>query len=142
MVDEMDAFTDGMCVRCGHCPRNVYLFRLSSDKRVYDGDEKKKRDAYYTGERMKEHKCRKCGTCCKYLEFTLNKSDVNVEFYKARGVTVYEYDDHIVVIVDSVCRHLNDDNTCNIHDEKPGACKIWPQWYEGYPESCIYGIGE
>jgi len=93
---------------------------------------------------MADHKCRKCGTCCKYLEFALDKTDINTEFYKARGLTVYEYDDHIIVVVDHVCQHLRDDNTCSVHDDDrmPEACKIWPQWYEGYPEPCIYGKGE
>lgn len=95
---------------------------------------------------MKEHKCRKCGTCCKYLEFSLNKSDANVEFYKERGIAVYEYDDHIVVIVPHTCDKLRGDHMgkfyCSIHENKPEACKIWPQFIEGYPEPCIYGKGE
>lgn len=87
------------------------------------------------------HKCRKCGTCCKYLEFALKKSDVNIEFYIARGLPIYEYEDHIIVSIPHICQHLNNDNTCRVHDDDrmPQACKDWPQWVEGFPEPCIYG---
>lgn len=89
-----------------------------------------------------EHKCRKCGTCCKNLEFIMAKTDINVELYKARGVISMECDDYIVLSVPHRCPKLNDDNTCSIHDSKPEACKNWPQWYDGYPEPCIYGRDE
>lgn len=91
---------------------------------------------------MTEHKCHKCGSCCRYLEFALENKAINLEFYKVRGVTLHEYDDHIVVCVPHVCGHLRIDNTCDIHETKPEACKQWPQWYEGYPEPCIYGKGD
>jgi len=91
---------------------------------------------------MTEHIFHKCGTCCKYLEFSLAKTDIGIEFYKARGLNIHEYDDHIVICVPHVCQHLTSDNVCSAHDDDrmPEACKIWPQWYEGYPEPCIYGV--
>ena len=89
-----------------------------------------------------EHKCRKCGTCCKFIEFCVDNSKVNLEFYKTRNLISMECDDHLVISVPHRCPCLNDDNTCRIHDSKPEACKNWPQWVEGYPEPCIYGKDE
>lgn len=88
------------------------------------------------------HNCRRCGNCCKYLEFAVGNDAINIEFFSARGLELYEYDDHIVIKIPHKCPHLTDDNQCNIHTEKPEACRVWPQWIEGYPDPCIYGDAE
>ena len=93
---------------------------------------------------MVEHVCKQCGSCCKYLEFIFNYDPVKIEFYKARGLVVHEYDDHIVVNVPHICDKLRSDGVkwfCSIHKTKPIACKQWPEFVDGYPEPCIYGKG-
>ena len=82
--------------------------------------------------------CKRCGKCCRWLLLHIIRlSDVDVEFVKARGLAVIQVDDEMcgVYATNMPCKHLNDDNTCAIYENRPESCKK-------YPEGRIYLLPE
>jgi len=72
--------------------------------------------------KQKSDLCMQCHECCKALHFRINKADLVLEFYEARGLDCYEYGNLIYVEVPSVCPNLTAFG-CRIYPQRPRACR-------------------
>lgn len=63
--------------------------------------------------------CKECGgACCKYLSFIFDGGPLDEEFYKERGIVVYDG----WVFVPHECPHLKM-GACEIYEARPYLCK-------------------
>jgi Fe-S-cluster containining protein len=77
--------------------------------------------------------CLACANCCKTIGPLLTQKDIE-RLAKREGVKANQYIDDFVRIDEDgdyvfktmPCRYLNDDNTCQVYDVRPKACREYP----------------
>jgi Fe-S-cluster containining protein len=74
-------------------------------------------------------KCKKCGTCCKFVRF---KSDIKISDEEKRWFTGHKdcYVEDNNFIIKTKCKYLKD-NMCTIQNNKPENCKM------GGKDNCV-----
>lgn len=87
-----------------------------------------------------------CGLCCKsHIAFTKRPGDEMRKLMEWRGIRVIDipperlparYRRDIawskVIIPTNPCKHLNEDGTCAIHENKPKICKEYPTQQDSF----------
>lgn len=77
--------------------------------------------------------CKMCGTCCKNLILVDKKKIIKTE--EEFRLLKEKYPQYEIFRIKSTnsdgdlvfeCTKLNDDNTCSIHNERPGVCSAYP----------------
>jgi Fe-S-cluster containining protein len=75
--------------------------------------------------------CIKCRRCCKVMTFRIPLEAFDdaylkncKEYYMARGCELFVDAGHLVVVVPSICRHLNRKG-CKIYDTRPELCRLY-----------------
>src|SRR5689334_20725331 len=73
--------------------------------------------------------CLSCGLCCSYVAVdceppTSLRGATDILWYLYHeGVSVYTDGDEWMVVFDTRCRHLQDDDKCRIYDTRPEICR-------------------
>lgn len=73
--------------------------------------------------------CLSCGLCCSYIALeidgpaTLRGATDILWYLYHQGVAIYFDGDEWMVQLDTVCRHLKDDNRCGIYETRPQICR-------------------
>ena len=100
--------------------------------------QKPPKDLDYTMQELHEEEfvktdCLQCANCCKTTSPIFTEIDVEriAKFMKMKYVDfVKEYlivdEDNFMVLQQAPCSFLNEDNSCNIYDVRPKACKEYP----------------
>ena len=66
-------------------------------------------------------KCKQCGLCCKYVLVRFKCSADSKIYYEAHPNFIVTKDG--TVYVRSRCKHLLEDNTCDIYESRPDVCR-------------------
>jgi Fe-S-cluster containining protein len=67
-------------------------------------------------------KCKKCGECCKFFSIPyVNLTVVAREYLEMHGVGIDRETERL--IIPARCKHLTEDNKCNIYGNRPDGCK-------------------
>jgi Fe-S-cluster containining protein len=92
------------------------------------------RDASGTSTARKPVPCLTCGLCCTYIAVAIDAPD---SVKSATEILWHLYHDHVSVYRDSDdewmvqfetrCRHLADDNKCQIYDTRPPICRTYSE---------------
>jgi Fe-S-cluster containining protein len=84
-------------------------------------------------EEFEKTDCLQCANCCKTTSPIFTEIDVEriAKYLKMKYVDfVKEYlivdEDNFMVLQQAPCSFLNDDNSCNIYDVRPKACREYP----------------
>ncbi|MFY7812181.1 MAG: YkgJ family cysteine cluster protein [Flavobacterium sp.] len=84
-------------------------------------------------EEFEKTDCMQCANCCKTTSPIFTEIDVEriAKYLKMKYVDfVKEYlivdEDNFMVLQQAPCSFLNDDNSCNIYNVRPKACKEYP----------------
>jgi hypothetical protein len=84
-------------------------------------------------EEFEKTDCLQCANCCKTTSPIFTEIDVEriAKYLKMKYVDfVKEYlivdEDNFMVLQQAPCSFLNDDNSCNIYNVRPKACKEYP----------------
>lgn len=76
---------------------------------------------------MKEKwECKRCGLCCKWVIHRFGGDEEAIRYYKMHKNFTVIYSDVLkqnVVLIKSRCEHLNENNLCDIYEDRPSACK-------------------
>ena len=83
--------------------------------------------------------CKKCGACCRLIVLQhSNPTKKSLEYYRARGWTFDPVNE--LVWIPSVCPHLLENNTCNIYENRPKQCRLYPTRTPGLvvPPGCAF----
>jgi Fe-S-cluster containining protein len=94
-------------------------------------------NAYLLGVNAME--CKKCGACCRLIVLQhSNPTKKSLEYYRARGWTFDPVNE--LVWIPSVCPHLLENNTCNIYENRPKQCRLYPTRTPGLvvPPGCAF----
>jgi len=83
---------------------------------------------------VRKGECKRCGQCCRAMFLAVLGDDVQVEWLRARGLTIHPSPDpdfYDSVEIPQVCANLHhyqpDGAICGLHDDgKPIACRDWP----------------
>ena len=68
------------------------------------------------------------GACCRRLIFHYPNTDSHKEWAEARGMKISQISKtHVEMVLHHPCSKLLPSGKCKIHDNKPHACKIYPQ---------------
>ena len=76
--------------------------------------------------------CNKCGECCKRLILSGSEYDREIVQMKQGYLGEIKYKGEVYHILYKPCIYLKNDNTCDIQDTKPEACRKFPG--EAYSE--------
>jgi Fe-S-cluster containining protein len=100
--------------------------------------QKPPKDLDYTMQELHEEEfaktdCLQCANCCKTTSPIFTEIDLEriSKYLKMKYVDfVKEYiivdEDNFMVLKQAPCSFLNEDNSCNIYDVRPKACKEYP----------------
>jgi uncharacterized protein len=100
--------------------------------------QKPPKDLDYTMQELHEEEfaktdCLQCANCCKTTSPIFTEIDIEriSKYLKMKYVDfVKEYiivdEDNFMVLKQAPCSFLNEDNSCNIYDVRPKACKEYP----------------
>lgn len=70
---------------------------------------------------MNQTSCRKCGECCRRINFFVPLQDPLASLFSAH----YNRDvQQVGVFIDHRCHHLRDDHLCDIYNERPDFCRM------------------
>lgn len=98
--------------------------------------------------------CRMCGKCCMYIDNFYYIVDGTEEWCKARGMEIIQKSEEwLHVRIEHRCPQLTKENKCDIHAQKPKACREGPiakntksffkemklDWRKTLLEGCGYG---
>lgn len=80
--------------------------------------------------KFRRGECKKCGKCCKYDRIVVqHPSSEEKKYYEKRAIQLWEVSDGFVMIINSRCPYLAEDNTCSIWstDIYPDVCRLYPK---------------
>ena len=91
----------------------------------------------FHNEAFAEVDCMKCGNCCRHLGPLLQKSDIK-RVAKEIGIDPIEFQSEQLrqdeegdwVFKVMPCPFLEEDNSCNVYNKRPGACVDYPHTQE------------
>lgn len=87
---------------------------------------------------VRKGECLRCGQCCRVMFLAVLGDEVQVEWLRARGLTIHpsaDPDFYDTVEIPQVCANLTADEPrigcdlygCALHgDQKPAVCRDWP----------------
>jgi len=67
-----------------------------------------------------QFQCQKCGECCRRLNFFVPMEGVLAEVLSAHYNRPIE---RVGVLIQHRCHSLNEDNQCDIYDQRPEYCR-------------------
>ena len=77
--------------------------------------------------------CLQCGNCCKttspiFTEIDIERISKHLKMKPVNFISEYLRvdEDNFYVLQEAPCSFLNEDNSCNIYDVRPKACKEYP----------------
>lgn len=84
--------------------------------------------------------CKKCGECCKYIAIILSPLIDDLLWAEAHDIIIKKDKKNIVGFIPIRCKYLNDRNLCDIYENRPLPCKIFPKEEQLHlrPEKCRY----
>jgi len=83
---------------------------------------------------MKPH-CHGCARCCQVLCIPLSSIGFDLKWVEGRGGTIKGME----AFLPSRCKWLTKDNKCEIHEEKPEFCKMFPMNFG--PQAWLRNMG-
>jgi len=71
--------------------------------------------------------CSQCGKCCGFIDFTVNTPapvpHSTKEYFDYHNVEVIQKRNKVIYRVWNKCKHLNEDNMCDIWETRPQVCR-------------------
>ena len=91
-----------------------------------------------------EGNCIQCGECCKQIRCygLRNEKELKIMqffFPGYKNLYIKDKDENGELILS--CRHLNENNTCNIYKNRPIFCRTYPKRKINYNTEMIDGCG-